>query len=172
VSRAIASARLSSRWFLVGLLAAFGPLSGAAAQAQEVGVITPAGIRALVGAGESRVVVVNFWATWCPPCLREFPDIIEVYEDYREHGLDVFAVSMNEADEAEDIAEFLENFAPPFPIYRAATIDETFYEGVLDSWFGEMPMTLIFDADGELLHIHKKPVTYDELAGQIAPLLP
>jgi len=142
------------------------------AQSQGVGVITPAGIRALVGAGESKVVVVNFWATWCPPCLREFPDIISVYDEYRDRGLEVLAVSMNEADEGEDIAEFIAKFAPPFPIYRASTVDETFYEGVLDSWFGEMPMTLVFDADGEIVHVHKKPLTYEELSAQVAALLP
>jgi len=140
-------------------------------RAQEVGVITPAGIDALVAANDSKVVVVNFWATWCPPCLREFPDIISVYEDFRDQGLEVIAVSMNEADEAEDIAEFLTNFAPPFPVYRAASVDSEFYEGVQTSWFGEMPMTLIFATGGEIAHVHKKPLTYEELAAQVAALL-
>jgi len=161
--------RRSVRSLLPVLLLA---LTHSYAQAQDVGVITPAGIKALVGAGESKVVVVNFWATWCPPCLREFPDIISVYDEYRDRGLEVVAVSMNEADEGADIAEFIDRFAPPFPIYRASTVDETFYEGVLDSWFGEMPMTLVFDTSGEIAHVHKKPLTYEELSAQVAALLP
>lgn len=154
------------------LLGALLIADGARAQAPDVGVVTPRGIASLVSANESKVVVVNFWATWCPPCLREFPDIIAVYEDYRDQGLEVLAVSMNEADESEDIAEFLQNFAPPFPVYRASGTDSDFYEGVLDSWFGEMPMTLIFDTRGERVHVHKKPLTYEELSVQVAELLP
>ena len=146
--------------------------SDAASAAEDIAIISPAGIDALVASNAGKVVVVNFWATWCPPCLREFPDIIEVYEQYREQGLEVVAVSMNEADENEDIQDFIESFAPPFDVYRASTADFEFYEGVLESWFGEMPMTLIFDTAGNTAHIHKRPVTYDELAADVAALLP
>jgi len=142
------------------------------AHGETIETVTASEIEALVNDNDGKVVVVNFWATWCPPCLREFPDIIEVYNRYNSEGLEVMAVSMNEADEIEDIEEFLQNFEPPFPIYRAATIDETFYEGVVESWFGEMPMTLIFDTAGNSVHIHKKPLTYDELVADVTALLP
>ena len=143
-----------------------------AAHGQTIATVTAADIEALVDANEGKVVVVNFWATWCPPCLREFPDIIEVYKRYEADGLEVVAVAMNEADEVEDISAFLQKFEPPFDIYRAATIDVDFYEGVVESWFGEMPMTLVFDTTGNPVHIHKKPLTYDELAADVAALLP
>ena len=170
--RRAAMSSATGRLLAVGMAVACMHVPAAALRAQDVGVITPNGIAALVAANESKVTVVNFWATWCPPCLREFPDIIAVYGDYHDRGLEVVAVSMNEADEAEDIAAFLTSFAPPFPVYRASGTDSDFYEGVQESWFGEMPMTLIFDPAGELVHVHKKPLTYDELAAQVAALLP
>lgn len=159
------------RW-LVSSCAAIAAACSFAAGAQEVPVITSDGLAALVAENEGKVVVVNFWATWCPPCLREFPDIIDVYNRYRDDGLEVLAVSMNYPEEIPDIEDFLANFEPPFPVYRAASVDETFYEAVLDSWFGEMPMTLIFDTAGNRVHIHKRPVTYPELATEVTALLP
>lgn len=143
-----------------------------AARADDLPTVTPDQIHALVTGSAGQVVVVNFWATWCPPCLREFPDIIDVYSDFREKGLAVYAISMNEAEDADDIEAFLESFAPPFAIYRAASIDSEFYAGVVDPWYGEMPMTLVFDTEGALIHVHKKPLTYDELVADVAALLP
>lgn len=155
-------------------LAALGLSLGlvAGSGATELETVTPDELYSLIEANAGNVVVVNFWATWCPPCLREFPDIIEVYSDHAARGLTVLAVSMNEAEDREDIDEFLDDFAPPFAVYRAATIGSEFYDGVLDPWYGEMPMTLIFATDGTLSRIHKKPLTYDELAADIASLLP
>jgi thiol-disulfide isomerase/thioredoxin len=143
----------------------------AEAQSDELETVTAEALHMLIDSHAGNVVVVNFWATWCPPCLREFPDIISVYEDYANQGLTVLAVSMNDAEEGEDIEQFLAEFAPPFPVYRAATVDSDFYDGVLDPWYGEMPMTLVFDREGTLIHAHKKPLTYDELVGDLKPLL-
>jgi thiol-disulfide isomerase/thioredoxin len=158
------------RWTAAVAIAA-AQLIAAPANSQTVPVVTPDEIHALVAANRGSIVVVNFWATWCPPCLEEFPDIIEVYEAYRDDGVVVFAVSMNEADEADDVAAFLERFEPPFPIYRASSVDDAFYAGVADPWFGEMPITLIFDADGEQAHFHRRAVDYAGLAADLDALL-
>lgn len=121
---------------------------------------------------QGQPLLINFWATWCPPCLREFPDIVQVYEENSAKGLEVFAVSMNDAEEVEDIEEFLQSFEPPFGIYRAASLDSAFFESILDTWYGEMPMTMIFDTAGERVHVYKKALTYEELAADVAALIP
>lgn len=137
----------------------------------DVPVVSADEIHALVDSHRGKIVVVNFWATWCPPCLEEFPDIIQVYDEYRDRGLEVFAVSMNEADEVEDIEAFLETFEPPFPVYRAASVDSEFYDGVVQPWFGEMPITLVFDATGRQVHYHRRAVDYAGLAADIDALI-
>ena len=142
-----------------------------AAAAQEVATVSAKGVEALIRSNAGSVVVVNFWATWCAPCLREFPDIIEFYNEHRDDGVEVIAISMNAADEMPDIEEFLGEFKPPFPVYRAATQDSAFYETVLDGWYGEMPTTVIYDVDGNRARVHKKPLTYDELAADVGALL-
>ncbi len=141
------------------------------AQAAPPQTVKAADISALVTRQHGNVVVVNFWATWCPPCLREFPDLISFYRNYRAKGVDVVGVSMNADDEIADIDAFVAKFSPPFTLYRAASPDEAFQKGVLATWFGEMPMTLVFDKNGKLARTYKKPLTYAELAADVDALL-
>jgi thiol-disulfide isomerase/thioredoxin len=138
----------------------------------QVRTVTAKQIRALVDDSKGKVVVVNFWASWCPPCIREFPAIIKVYEQYHSKGMNLFAVSLNAADEQADIEQFLQAYKPPFPIYRADTQDETFNESVLKDWSGEMPLTLVFDTAGERVLAHRSELTYEQLSSKVEALLP
>jgi thiol-disulfide isomerase/thioredoxin len=143
-----------------------------AVDAGQMRTVTAEQIRTLVNDRKGKVVVVNFWASWCPPCVREFPAIIKVYEQYRGRGLDMIGVSMNSPEEMADIEEFLQTYKPPFPIFLGDTQNETFSEGVLEEWYGEMPLTLVFNTAGERVLAHKKELTYEDLASKVEPLLP
>jgi len=142
------------------------------AATEQIRTVTAEQVSSLVKERKGKVVVVNFWASWCPPCLREFPAIINVYNQYHEKGVDVVAVSMNSPEETADIKEFLQKYTPPFPIYRADTEDGTFYESVLKQWFGEMPLTLVFNTAGENVLTQRKEITYEELSSKVQALLP
>jgi thiol-disulfide isomerase/thioredoxin len=147
------------------------PIGVAPAIGAEVAVVSAEGVKELIRENAGNLVVVNFWATWCPPCLKEFPDLIDVYAETRSRGVAIIAVSMNAADETQDIDEFLRKFAPPFPVYRAASVDDAFYRGIVEPWFGELPITLVYDGAGELRHYHRKAITRDELTAEIDALL-
>jgi thiol-disulfide isomerase/thioredoxin len=134
--------------------------------------VTSQEIRALVEERKGKVVVVNFWASWCPPCVREFPAIISVYEQYRDNGLDMLAVSMNSPEEMKEVDEFLKTHKPPFPVYLADSKDENFSESVLEEWYGEMPLTLVFDTAGQRVLAHRKELSYEELSSKVQALLP
>jgi len=138
----------------------------------QIRTVTAKQIRALVDDSKGKVVVINFWATWCPPCVREFPALIKVYEQYHDKGVNMFAVSMNSPEEKADIEQFLQTHKPPFPIYLKDTQDATFNEAVLKDWFGEMPMTLVFNTAGKRVLAHSAEITFEELSSTLESLLP
>ncbi len=75
-------------------------------------------IASVVSQHRGRVVLLNFWATWCPPCLQEFPEIVAVEREYRKRGLVVVSVSADSLDRVEtDLLPFLDEHQPGFEVY-------------------------------------------------------
>lgn len=148
---ATTSAALAS----LALLAAAGSLRAQPAPAQAApAAITASGIRGLVGKSKGKVLLVNFWATWCPPCVREFPALVKLHQAYGSRGLEVVGISMNDAAEMGDVREFLGRHKPPFPVYVAGTVDDAFYPAIDERWQTELPLTLIYDSAGTLRFYH------------------
>jgi len=95
-----------------------------------------------------KVVIVDFWATWCEPCKKSFPKLQELYVKYKSSGLEIAAVSVD--DEKGGIAGFAKTHGAKFPI--------GWDEGhkVADKWKPEnMPSTYIVDKKGVVRHVHK-----------------
>ncbi len=61
-----------------------------------------------------KVVLLNFWATWCPPCKEEMPLFAEVYEKYKDRGFEILAVSTD--TKPETVKKFVKEYKFPFPI--------------------------------------------------------
>lgn len=90
-----------------------------------------------------KVVFVNLWATWCPPCRHEMPSMIRLYERFRGQGLEILAVS-EDTDEAE-LRRFVRAYGLPFPVLR----DEG--KKVYDLYRATgLPETHLIDRDGML----------------------
>ncbi len=91
---------------------------------------------------KGRVVLLNFWATWCPPCRKEMPDMEKLYREYESKGLTVLAVS---DEDRETVERFLAKTSYTFPILLdpGRKVNDAFMvEGI--------PKTFLFDREGRL----------------------
>ncbi len=92
-----------------------------------------------------KVVAVNFWASWCPPCRKELPSMQRTYEAFKDKGFVILAVNIGES--WDTVAPFLGNFTLKFPILFDSQ------SKIVDQWkvFG-LPSTFILDKKGNVTH--------------------
>ena len=91
-----------------------------------------------------KIVVLNFWATWCPPCEAEIPDFVDVYNQYGGGNLEFVGVAM---DTKSNLIEFIEVYNINYNILIDGTIDQ-----VMKEWdVRAVPTTYILGRDGEIL---------------------
>lgn len=114
-----------------------------------------------------KVLVLNFWATWCPPCLRELPLFDELQRRHADAGLQVVGIAI---DDKEAVEKFLAEHGVSFPILlgdgEAIALSRR-----LGNRLQGLPFTLIFDANGKRVHAHTGEVTRADLAEHLEPLL-
>jgi len=132
------------------LLAAAQPLPAADAS-RLTGEIDAPGLAAAIAKEKGRVVLVNFWATWCVPCRQEFPDLVKLDKAYRARGLTVIGVSTDLAKDLPAVEKFLAASSPDFANYRKKSggDDQVFIEAVDKKWGGELPFSVVYGPDGK-----------------------
>ncbi len=162
------------RWLIGGGVAAAGVIGGAAASwwqrharrdpAAEafwaLTLDTPAQVRLATAALRGRPLVLNFWATWCPPCVREMPALDRFFRDHQAQGWQVLGLA---ADNAASVREFLARAPVAFPIALAG------FEGIelsrrLGNLSGGLPFTVVFDGAGRIRYRHIGETHYEQLA--------
>jgi len=104
----------------------------------------------LVAHEKGRVVLVNFWATWCVPCREEFPDLVRLEAVYRSKGVTVIGVSTDLGKDMSAVEKFLASNNPAFANYHKKTggDDQDFIDAVDPKWGGELPFTVLSARDG------------------------
>ena len=95
---------------------------------------------------KGKVVLVNFWATWCPPCRAEIPALIKLQEQHRDQ-LQIIGIS--EDDEIEDVHEFVKKTGINYPIVMATPELIEAYGGVV-----ALPTTFVVDPQGRIVQRH------------------
>lgn len=128
---------------------------------------TPGGEEISLATFRGKPVLVNFWATWCPPCRAEMPAIQRAYTEYAPQGLIVLGVNSTAQDNPLDIAPFITEYGLTFPIlldetgevarkYELASLPSTFFVGrdgvISEVVAGAMSQFLLDTKIQEVLH--------------------
>jgi len=129
------------------------------------------GLKKLVKA-TGRPLLINFWATWCPPCVEEFPDLVKIDADYR-GKLDVITVSLDDLAEIDrDVPKFLADMKAEMPAYLLHTKDEsTAIRLIAKDWAGNLPMTVLYDGMGAVAYMRNGKIRVQPLRDNIDKLL-
>ncbi len=114
-----------------------------------------------------KVLVLNFWATWCPPCLREMPLLDEWQQAYGNQGLQIVGIAI---DRAEEVADYLEDNAVSYPILLG-NLDSAKLSRKLGNRTGGLPYTVGFDPLGQRIFSHTGELNAKLLETEVRPRL-
>jgi len=115
----------------------------------ELRTVSKQGFDDVIASHKGKVVLVDFWATWCGPCVKQFPHTVELSHKFKDKGLDVISVSVDELKDQADVGKFLASQGADFENliteYGMDAIDK------FDVDNGAIPCYWIYDREGQLI---------------------
>lgn len=127
----------------------------------------------ILQAARGKVLVVNLWATWCPPCVEEMPYFATFYNEY--HDKDVAFLPLSVDDPAQidsNVRRFQQDKGLPFPVRVLVERDLDALGKVLKTPLdGAIPVTLVYDREGKLKQSWEESITLENLKGAVDRLL-
>lgn len=114
-----------------------------------------------------KLLVVNFWASWCGPCKQEMPGFVEMQRQYADHGVQFIGVAV---DDLEAVKAFLREVPVNYPVLIAGDAGSVL-AGQLGDIIGVLPFTVIVDRAGGIVHRQFGELNQNQLGELLAPLL-
>ncbi|SES81449.1 Peroxiredoxin [Oceanobacillus limi] len=114
---------------------------------------------------EGKGIMLNFWGTWCGPCEAEMPYMQELYPEYKEKGIEIIAVDLN--DTRLNVEKFVDKYGLTFPIpYDNKGVVSDLYK------IGPMPTTFFINPEGEIVEKIEGGLTLERLEGHLNDIVP
>lgn len=120
-----------------------------------------------LGSLKGRIVVLNFWATYCVPCRKEMPDLAAIQNEYAALGVQVIGASADEAEDRAKVLQFIKETRINFPVWMGATSADMMRFGL----GAALPGTVIIGRDGRVAKIISGVVNQAELKKEIETML-
>ena len=116
---------------------------------------------------QGKILIVNFWASWCPPCLEEIPELIDLQNRYSPQGLQVIGVAIDDPDQAKS---FMQAQGVNFPVIIG--VDDAIELGKkMGNRISTLPYTAIFDQQGKTRYAQPGKISKNDLELLIKSLL-
>lgn len=123
------------------------------AEKVEVALIDVDGITDIVKNKSEKLILINFWATWCAPCVAEFPELVEINRNFRKRAFEMVTISLDPPNKNEQVLRFLTKSYASTRNYHFNSDDKyKLIEAVDKDWPGSLPYTIIVKPNGEILY--------------------
>ena len=120
-----------------------------------------------LSAYRGRIVVLNFWATWCGPCKKEMPDLAAIQNSYAAYGVQVIGASADTLAELNAVRRFIKETTVNFPVWLGATTEQMAQFGLGPG----LPGTAIIGRDGKIVAVYRSVVTQEEIKKHLDKLV-
>jgi len=114
-----------------------------------------------------KVVLINFWATWCPPCKKEMPAFMQVYEQYKDQGFEIIGIALDDTDSVQD---FVDTLGVNYTI-MAAEHKGLELSRIYGNRIGALPFTVFVDRNGIITMARPGELSKQQVEEIILPLL-
>lgn len=116
---------------------------------------------------DGEVLMINFWATWCPPCRKEIPAFIKLKEKYAAKKFNIIGIAL---DEKQAVIHFTDPMDMNYPILLSE-LDGIPLTKAYGNRLGVLPYTVFVDRKGKIIHRTRKELSFEEAEALIKPLL-
>ena len=131
--------------------------------------VDEAGFQKLVSSQKGKILLADFWATWCVPCRKEMPQLVALQAKLKARGVELVTISADEPEQEKSAIQFLKQSKVQGAVYvKRPKDDETFINTIDPKWGGALPALFVYDRAGKRVRSFIGETPLDQLEAAIA----